>query len=628
MKNPYISRGPIQDKSLFFGRHYILQEIGNFLQGNQSVSVVGPRKIGKTSLFFHLLRPETVASLNFEHQYLFVYLDCEVLGDSNHQEIFGIFASEMEIALEEQGFEVEPTLERAIAHPTRISFETAVRKLNRRGIRIVIILDEFERLSANPKLNVNFFNALRSAAGRFQLIYLTASTKPLIQLTYVQNQQEILSSPFFNIFAQLHLGLFSREEAFQLINTPAQEAGNPFTAEMASNIYQLAGGHPFVLQIVSFFAFSNDDEQLEERIWQELLAHYEYYWRNLSLLEQSTLLRLSQLIASEEQNTTIASTLRDLTKKCLIVELAGRHEYFSKSWQLYVSRQQMPDTPNKANGAFTGTHIAPYEIGDLLGRGGMSEVYKGVHVRLGKPVAIKVLPSTYASKDDFRTRFQREAQAVARLNHPNIVQVFDFGDFEGAYYMVMDLIDGKDLMAYLADRKPLSIEQTLVLGKDIATALDYAHSQGIVHRDIKPSNILLRQTDDKNENWPFQCLLTDFGVAKIRQESTNSTKTGGILGTLNYMAPEQIRQTSQVTHLADIYALGVVLYRALTGQLPFGGENFGSVIDGHLHQVPPDPRKFNSEISDLVANALLKSLAKEPKDRFETAASFIASISQ
>jgi serine/threonine protein kinase len=400
MKNPYISRGPIQNETLFFGRQHELREIGSFLQGNQSVSIVGPRKIGKTSLLFHLLRPETVSSLDLEGRFLFIYIDCEVLGDSQHGEIFGIFASEMEIALEEQGFSAEPSLARAIAHPTRISFETAVRKLNRRGIRIVIILDEFERLSANPKLNVNFFNALRSAAGRFQLIYLTASTKPLIQLTYVQNQQEILSSPFFNIFAQLHLGLFSQQEATQLIHVPAHEAGHSFTAQTTAQIYQLAGGHPFILQIICFCAFSSegDSQRLEEKIWQELNSHYEYYWRNLSLLEQTTLFRLSQLLASEDQNTTIVSVLRDLVKKCLIVETSGRYDYFSKSWQTFVSRQEEPEPTHKTDGTFTGTHISPYEIGDLLGRGGMSEVYRGLHTRLEKPVAIKILPSTFASK--------------------------------------------------------------------------------------------------------------------------------------------------------------------------------------------------------------------------------------
>ncbi len=628
MNNPYISRGPVKDGDLFFGRGHELQEISAFLQGNQSVSIVGPRKIGKTSLLFHLIRPETRVTLTLEQQFLFVYLDCEVLGDSDHSEIFGVFASEMEIALEEQGFDPEPAIERAISHPTRISFETAVRKLNRRDIRIVIILDEFERLSANPKLNVNFFNALRSAAGRFQLIYLTASTKPLIHLTYVKNQQEILSSPFFNIFAHLHLGLLSKAEAELLIEVPAQSHDSPFSRDEKALIYGIAGGHPFMLQVACFHLFSSKENliNLEETIRQELQAHYEYYWRNLTPIEQSTLMRLQVLSLDQEPDTTIVSVLRDLSQKCLIIEQDGTYQYFSRSWQTFVSEQETPTIQSQSSGSFSGSHIAPYEIGDLLGRGGMSEVYKGIHVRLGKPVAIKVLPSTFASKGDFRARFHREARAVAALSHPNIVQVFDFGDFQGAYYMVMDLIEGQDLMAYLNEAEPLPLSHVLSIGKDVAAALDYAHSKGIVHRDIKPSNILLRDNIDTPDAWPYQCVLTDFGVAKIRQESTNSTKTGGILGTLNYMAPEQIRQTSQVTHHADIYALGVVMYRALTGRLPFSGDNFGSVIDGHLHREPPDPRTINSQIPNAIAAALLKAMSKEPENRFETANLFLSAL--
>ncbi len=628
MNNPYISRGPVRDGSLFFGRHHELQEIRAFLMGNQSVSIVGPRKIGKTSLLFHLIRPKTKASLTLEQKFLFVYLDCEVLGDSDHSEIFGVFALEMELALGEQGYEPEPTLERAIAHPTRITFETAVRKLNRRNIRIVIILDEFERLSSNPKLNVNFFNALRSAAGRFQLVYLTASTKPLIHLTYVNNQEEILSSPFFNIFAHLHLGLLSQAEAEQLIEAPAQSQGHPFTQDEKSFVYKLAGGHPFILQVACFHLFSSRENlvSVEEMVRQELQAHYEYYWRNLTPPEQSTLVRLPTLSLDREPDTTIVSVLRNLEQKCLIIKQNGTYQYFSDSWQTFVCEQEVPIIQNHSSGSFSGSHIAPYKIGDLLGRGGMSEVYKGIHVRLGKPVAIKVLPSTLASEGDFGARFLREARAVAALSHPNIVQVFDFGDFQGAYYMVMDLIDGQDLMSYLNEAQTLSLAQVLSIGRDIAAALDYAHSKGIVHRDIKPSNILLRKSNDAPATWPYKCVLTDFGVAKIRQETTSSTQTGGILGTLNYMAPEQIRQTSQVTHHADIYGLGVVLYRALSGSLPFGGDNFGSVIDGHLNREPPNPQMINAQISDTTAAALLKALSKEPESRFESANSFLYAL--
>ena len=183
MDNPFISRGPVRNPEMFFGRVHELNEIAAFLRGNQSVSIVGPRKIGKTSLLFHLLRPKTWTSLGLDDNNLFVFLDCEVLGDLAVEEIFGEFANEMAATLEDRGLEPEPALERAIQNPTRLLWERALRRVNQRDLRVVIVLDEFERLSTNINLDVNFCNALRSAAGRYQLAFLTASAHPLIQLT-------------------------------------------------------------------------------------------------------------------------------------------------------------------------------------------------------------------------------------------------------------------------------------------------------------------------------------------------------------------------------------------------------------------------------------------------------------
>ena len=156
MNNPYISRGPVRLPDMFFGREHELNEIAAFLKGNQSISIVGPRKIGKTSLLFNLLRPQVTASLGLDPTYLLVYLDCEVLGESGHEEIFGQFAAEIASVLVEKNIPPEPALQAAIENPGRLPFERAVRKLNQRGMRLAFLLDEFERLSVNPKLDVNF----------------------------------------------------------------------------------------------------------------------------------------------------------------------------------------------------------------------------------------------------------------------------------------------------------------------------------------------------------------------------------------------------------------------------------------------------------------------------------------
>jgi tRNA A-37 threonylcarbamoyl transferase component Bud32 len=607
MKNPYIFRGPVHDPAMFIGRKHELNEIAAFLRGNQSVSIVGPRKIGKTSLLFHLMRPSSWPELGIGEDILFAYLDCEVLGESDHGEILAAFSGEIAAALDEREFPPEPALEKAVDSPSRLSFEAAIRKLNQRGLRVVLVLDEFERLSTNENLNVNFFNALRSAAGRYQLAFVTASARPLIQLTYSDRSQEILSSPFFNIFAALFLGLMPEDEARQLIQLPSAGA---FSADIEDFIYDLVGGHPLGLQIACFHALDTpaDTAEIERETMRELGPHFQYYWHNLTNDEQYTVRQLSDAITRAPNDTTLRGILRDLAQKCLICSKGDSYCYPSKAWQSYVESQPLA-TPTfaRAEGALTGTRLGTYEVLDFLGRGGMAEVYKGRHPRLDRTVAIKILSASLAEDIDFRQRFEREAQAVAALRHPNIVQMYDFGDVEGVYYMVMEFIDGTDLGRHMDDVGPMSLEQIRPILRGVADALDYAHAQGLVHRDVKPPNILLR---DKTSP-----ILTDFGIAKILSSDTAATKTGMMMGTLDYMAPEQIRVSKEVDSRADVYALGVVLYRALTGELPFQGEHPSAVMLGHLQEPAPDPREVVPDLPDDVAEAILSALAKAPDDR-------------
>jgi len=618
MDNPYISRGPVQTPGRFFGRVHELNEIAAFLRGNQSVSIVGPRKIGKTSLIFHLLRPHVQTSLGLQAENLFVYLDCEVLGDLEHVDIFGEFAAEMESALAERGLPSEAIIEKAIEAPSRLSWERAIRRINQNGLRVVIILDEFERLSTNASLDLNFFNALRSAAGRYQLAFVTASAHPLIQLTYSERSQEILSSPFFNIFAPLFLGMLPEEEAHQLICEPAREAGAPFSDELAAFIYQLVGGHPLAIQVACFHAFDtpNNLVEIERQTKDELSAHYQYYWNNLTASEKDTLHHLSDAATRSLTDTTLRGLLRDLIQKCLLARDEGGYRHPSRAWEDFVRSQQPAPMPIFAGATNLGAggRIGYYEILNPIARGGMSEIYKGRHIRLGRDVAIKVLPASLASESDFRARFEREARAIASLRHNHIVQVFDFGDLEGTCYMVMEFIAGKDLAALMRESGPFTLAETKVIMGQVASAIDYAHGQGFVHRDIKPSNVMI----DAQESG-IRAVLTDFGIAKIRAGDTGATKTGMMMGTLNYMAPEQIRSSGQVDGRADIYALGVMLFQMMTGQLPFVGDNPGSIMMAHLQQTPPHPLDLNPDIPPAVAEAILKALEKEPDDRLPTA---------
>ncbi len=623
MSNPYVSRGPVRVPDMFFGRHHELREIASFLNGNQSISIVGPRKIGKTSLLFHMLRPEIWPDIGLDDKNLFVYLDCEVLGESSHDELFGQFAGEMAEMLDSYGLPPEPALETAREKPTRLSFESAVRKLNQRGLRVVIILDEFERLSINPNLNLNFFNALRSAAGRYQLVFVTASARPLIELTYSGKSQEILSSPFFNIFAPLFLGLLCEDEACQLISDPSARNGVSFSPDLVDFLYNLAGGHPLALQVVCFHAFDqHDPAEIEERTIRELGSHFQYYWHNLTPIEQDTLRQLSDAVTRAAGDTAQRAALRDLVQECLLVTDGTVYDYPSRAWANFVGAQhRSTQTILAAGGALTGVTLGSYEVLELIGRGGMAEVYKGYHPRLDRTVAIKVLSADLAGESDFRRRFEREARAVAALRHPNIMQVFDFGDVDGMYYMVMEYIAGQTLGHIMRESGPMPVEQIWPILSELAAALDYAHSQNLIHRDIKPANVMLQ-----DGNSEVHAILMDFGIAKMLKGDSGNTQTGVLTGTLDYMAPEQIRASGEIDNRADIYALGVMLYQMLTGRLPFTGDNIAAIVMAHLQNPVPDPRELIPRLPPSVAAITMRAMAKIPEERYPTAGSMVAAL--
>jgi tRNA A-37 threonylcarbamoyl transferase component Bud32 len=266
----------------------------------------------------------------------------------------------------------------------------------------------------------------------------------------------------------------------------------------------------------------------------------------------------------------------------------------------------------KVPGLLTGRRLNEYEVLDVIGHGGMGEVYRG----LGKDrvVAIKVLPQKFAGQSDFRKRFAREAETMTLLEHPNIVRMYDYGETDdGIPYMAMEYVEGQELSDLLRERGQLPFETVLPFIREFAAALDYAHSKGFVHRDIKPSNIMVRSDEDGQ----LHPVLMDFGVAKIQDAHTHLTGTGAV-GTIDYMAPEQIREAGSVDNRADIYAMGLVLYEILTGQRPFQG-NPAQVMFAHLQQPAPDPRKTNPDIPGRVANTILRALAKRPDDRYSSA---------
>lgn len=268
----------------------------------------------------------------------------------------------------------------------------------------------------------------------------------------------------------------------------------------------------------------------------------------------------------------------------------------------------------------SGRQFGPYRIVEPLGEGGMAAVYKAYQPGVDRYVAVKVLPRQLTSEEQFVKRFEQEARLLANLQHPHILPVFDFGQSNGYTYIVMPLIQSGTLDELLQG-EPLPLADVKRIIGQVGDALDYAHAQGLVHRDIKPSNILL----DPRGN----ALLSDFGIAKLYEGTSQLTDTGGIIGTPAYMSPEQGQGESLDARYAgrsDIYSLGVVLYQMVTGRVPFSAETPIAVILKHIQDPLPPPRSLNAAISPAVERVILKSLAKRPQDRYATAGAMVDAL--
>lgn len=268
-------------------------------------------------------------------------------------------------------------------------------------------------------------------------------------------------------------------------------------------------------------------------------------------------------------------------------------------------------------GVLSGQTIDGYEIRELIARGGMGEVYRGLQE--GRLVALKVLGESQRLNELASKRFEREIELTVQLNHSHIVQLESHGDIQGLHYMVMEYIEGVTLATYLQKYDSLSYEEILPLLENITSALNYIHARALIHRDIKPSNIMLRKT--KND---YEAVIFDFGLAKLMDNTSNVTGTGTI-GTIAYMSPEQIKEGHAVDHRTDIYSLAVSTYQMLTGELPFKG-NTGQILFGHINQPPPDPQILVPDIPEYVSLAIQRAMSKSPDDRYQSVEAFMAAM--
>lgn len=277
--------------------------------------------------------------------------------------------------------------------------------------------------------------------------------------------------------------------------------------------------------------------------------------------------------------------------------------------------------------AHTVASVGEYTGLELIARGGMGEIYKAVHPTLNRTLAIKVLSAYFKEDPDFNRRFAREAEMMAQLKHPNIIDIYDYGEQDGLPFIVMEYLTGDTLSHLLKTRGRLPLEESLPLLRDLASALDYAHAQGIVHRDLKASNVIVEPLTTLSGDRTHRAVLMDFGIARFTAERTRLTMTGDMLGTAEYISPEQIQCSVDLDGRSDQYSLGVLAYLMLTGKKPFERSNTWAMIKSHLEEPPPDPRALVS-LSEHVAQAILKALAKKPEDRFASAGEFITALEE
>jgi serine/threonine-protein kinase len=269
-----------------------------------------------------------------------------------------------------------------------------------------------------------------------------------------------------------------------------------------------------------------------------------------------------------------------------------------------------------------GTLSGRYETGEKLGTGGMSNVYKATDLILERTVAVKVLAEHLSGDERFVERFKREALAVAKLIHPNIVQVYDSGVDEGRHYIVMEYVEGRSGAQILQRQGPVEPEVAAEIGVQACAGLDYAHRRGIIHRDVKPGNLMI--VGGPVGGGEMIVKLTDFGIARAI-EQTRITQVGSVVGTAAYLSPEQVRG-EEATPATDVYALGVVLYQFLTGRLPYEGSSLAELAVRQQNEKPLPPSTYNSEVPETLGAAVLRALEGDVNRRYASAGELAAGL--
>jgi len=370
--------------------------------------------------------------------------------------------------------------------------------------------------------------------------------------------------------------------------------------------------------------FNSDLSEAAEAVLLKALSKSpeERYQTGAELIDAlETALLASQPVSAPEEESELPSSppgveapaARSLSKMS-ISDKVSLHS------QAQVESATTARSTGQAGASLLGMQLDEYRLDALLGKGGMARIYRGLDARLKRRVAIKVIDTAFRTDAEYATRFEREAQAIAKLEHPHIVRLYRYGKARGLLYMAMQYIEGADLGAALANYQTaqafIESQEASRIIRQICLALDYAHRQGVIHRDVKPSNIML---DEQG-----QVYLADFGLALLSEFGTR----GEVFGSPRYMAPEQIVSSAKVVPQSDLYAVGVILYEMFAGTAPFDAEDPIEVATLQMTESPHPPRDLRPEISPELEAVILKALAKEPEERYQSGAELANALDQ
>lgn len=640
MSNPYLNRVAIKDPRQFFGRTREVSKIFSRIGASrpQSISVVGERRIGKSSLLQYINNPEVRSRfLDKPASFVFVFIDLQQKRRLTLTDFFRQFFALIATEVDDHSIEsLDPSFD---------SVRSVLENFRRDGKKLIVLFDEFDAITANRAFDLEFYSFLRSIANNYDVAYVTSSARDLQELCHTQL---IADSPFFNIFTNVFLRAFSRKESVELITRPSEEAGLALEG-YARRVMEIGGYFPYFLQIAcsAFFdqLLENDGklnrEEVEATFLDEAKGQFRFIWDHMSEGQRQVIRDFTENGQIEKEHTHL---YEDLKRAGYFIEDDRGPRIFSSLFSSVISRPrrittELGETDRAVMPVHDGRtekvlappllepdgHIGRFSIRCSLGAGGMGEIFEALDTELQRTVAIKVLAAKYVEDETMKQRFLREARMASQLNHPNIATIYEIGEATGNPYIVMEYIEGVTLAEKLS-HGPMDFQTLANVGRQVADALAEAHERGVVHRDVKTSNIMIARKG--------KVKVLDFGLAKPLPamgravSKSRLTESGVLLGTVSYMSPEQATGRGEVTHLSDIFSLGVVLYEMTTGRLPFEGETYFQTIEAINKRAPSSVKKHRKDAPEQLVSVIECALKKSPADRYQSAAELAADLSE